>query len=73
MHRTDTLDMFTRAYGEIYLITDTDETLLHPGYTGVVQGINHAWSNKSDKPCMIMGVNVHASPWPADRYPGPCL
>jgi mannose-6-phosphate isomerase-like protein (cupin superfamily) len=69
MHRTDTLDMFTVAYGEIYLVTDTDETLLRPGDTAVVQGVNHAWANKSDKPCMIIGVNVHANPWPADRYP----
>lgn len=71
MHRTDTLDMFTVAYGEIYLVTDTDETLLQPGDTAVVQGVNHAWANKSDKPCMIIGVNVHANAWPADRYPAP--
>jgi uncharacterized cupin superfamily protein len=69
MHRTDTLDMFTVAYGEIYLVTDTDETLHRPGDTAVVQGVNHAWANKSDKTCMIIGVNVHANPWPADRYP----
>ena len=30
MHRTDTLDMFVVAYGEIFLVTDTDETLLSP-------------------------------------------
>ena len=69
MHRTDTLDMFTVAYGEIYLVTDADETLLHPGDTAVVQGVNHAWTNKSDKPCMIIGVNVRANPWPTDKYP----
>ena len=69
MHRTDTLDMFTVAYGEIYLVTDTDETRLGPGDTAVVQGVNHAWANKSDKPCMIVGVMVHADPWPADKYP----
>jgi mannose-6-phosphate isomerase-like protein (cupin superfamily) len=69
MHRTDTLDMFTVAYGEIHLVTDTDETRLQPGDTAVVQGVNHAWANKSDKPCMIIGVMVHADPWPADKYP----
>ena len=69
MHRTDTCDMFVVAYGEIYLVTDTDETLLKPGDTAVVQGVNHAWSNRSDKPCMIIGVNVHATPWPEDQYP----
>ena len=71
MHRTDTLDMFTVAYGEIYLVSDTDETLLKPGDTAVVQGVNHAWSNRSDKPCMIIGVMVHAKPWPEGEYPAP--
>ena len=69
MHRTDTCDMFVVASGEIYLVTDTDETLLKPGDTAIVQGVNHAWSNRSDKPCMIIGVMVHATPWPKDQYP----
>jgi mannose-6-phosphate isomerase-like protein (cupin superfamily) len=69
MHRTDTCDMFVVAYGEIYLVTDTDEALLRPGDTAIVQGVNHAWSNRSDKPCLIIGVNVHATPWPKDQYP----
>jgi hypothetical protein len=68
MHRADTLDMFTVACGEIYLVTDT-ETLLGAGDTAVVQGVNHAWSNRSDKPSMIMGVMVHAKPYPKDVYP----
>jgi uncharacterized cupin superfamily protein len=61
--------MFVVVYGEIYLVTDTDETLLKPGDTAIVKGVNHAWSNKSDKPCMIIGVMVHAHPWPQDQYP----
>jgi mannose-6-phosphate isomerase-like protein (cupin superfamily) len=73
MHRTDTLDVFTVAYGEIYLVTDTDEVLLKQGDTAVVQGVNHAWSNRSDTPCMIIGVMVHANPWPTELYPPPGL
>ena len=73
MHRTDTCDMFMVAYGEIYLVSDTDETLLRPGDTAVVLGVNHAWSNRSDKPCMIIGTMVHANPRPADEYPAPGL
>src|ERR1700730_17708308 len=60
MHRTDTLDMFTITRGEIYLVTDTDEVLLRPGDSAIVQGVNHAWSNRSSEPCMIMCVMVHA-------------
>ena len=33
--------------------------LLRAGDTAVAQGVNHAWSNRSDKPCMIMAVMVH--------------
>jgi mannose-6-phosphate isomerase-like protein (cupin superfamily) len=60
MHRTDTLDMFTITRGEIYLVTDTDEVLLKPGDSAIVQGVNHAWSNRSNEPCMIMCVMVHS-------------
>lgn len=69
MHRTDTCDLFVIASGEVYLVTDTDETLLKAGDTAIVKGVNHAWSNKSDTPCMIIGVMVHANPWPTDQYP----
>jgi quercetin dioxygenase-like cupin family protein len=60
MHRTDTLDMFTITRGEIYLVTDTDEVLLRSGDSAIVKGVNHAWSNRSSEPCMIMCVMVHA-------------
>src|SRR5882757_1259625 len=60
MHRTDTLDMFTITRGEIYLVTDTDEVLLKSGDSAIVQGVNHAWSNRSSEPCMIMCVMVHS-------------
>lgn len=68
MHRTDTLDMFTIAKGEIYLVTDVDETLLKQGDTAVVQGVNHAWDNRSDEPCMIVGVMVTANAWKPGEY-----
>src|SRR5882757_1991357 len=41
MHRTDTLDMFVIVRGEIYLVSDVDETLLKAGDTAVVTGVNH--------------------------------
>src|SRR5260370_23085799 len=48
MHRTDTLDCFVVVRGEIYLVSDTDEVLLRAGDTAVVQGVTHAWSNRSN-------------------------
>jgi uncharacterized cupin superfamily protein len=46
--------VFVVVSGEIYSVTDTDEVLLRAGDSAVVQGVNHAWSNRSDKPCMIV-------------------
>ena len=70
MHRTDTLDMFVIARGEVYLVGDCDETLLKQGDTAVVQGVNHAWDNRSSEPCLIIGVMVSADPLPTDVYSG---
>jgi len=60
----------------LYAIESDDMTQdevreLQPGDTAVVQGVNHAWANKSSKPCMIIGVMVHAHPWPADKDAAP--
>ena len=69
MHRTDTLDCFVVVRGEVYLVSDTDEVLLRAGDTGVVQGVNHAWSNRSHEPALIVGTMTHVKPLPTERYP----
>jgi hypothetical protein len=61
MHRTDTLDCITCVIGEIHLVTDTDEVLMTPGDTVVIRGTNHAWSNRSDSPCLLVGTMVDAT------------
>jgi hypothetical protein len=61
MHRTDTLDCITCVIGEIYLVTDVDEVLMRPGDTVVIRGTNHAWSNRSDSPCLLVGTMVDAT------------
>ena len=60
MHRTDTLDCFACVKGEIYLMTDVDEVLLRPGDTVVIRGTNHAWSNRSNEPCLLVGCMIDA-------------
>ena len=60
MHRTDTLDCFACVKGEIYLMTDVDEVLLRPGDTVVIRGTNHAWSNRSSEPCLLVGCMIDA-------------
>jgi hypothetical protein len=67
MHRTDTLDCITCVIGEIYLVTDVDEVLMRPGDTVVIRGTNHAWSNRSDSPCLLVGTMIDAVPKAADE------
>jgi quercetin dioxygenase-like cupin family protein len=61
MHQTSTLDYIIILSGEIYLIVDEDETLLQTGDIVIQRGTNHAWSNRSDKPCIQLAVLVDAS------------
>jgi quercetin dioxygenase-like cupin family protein len=62
MHHTDTLDCLTCVRGETYLVTETDEVLMQPGDTVIIRGVNHAWSNRSSAPCLLVGTNTDATP-----------
>ena len=62
MHRSDTLDCLTCVRGEIYLVTETDEVLMQPSETVIIRGVNHAWSNRSTAPCLVVGTNTDAIP-----------
>jgi len=64
MHRTQSLDFAIVLSGEIYLVLDDSETLLKAGDTVVQCGTNHAWSNRSDKPCRMAFVMLGAESTP---------
>jgi mannose-6-phosphate isomerase-like protein (cupin superfamily) len=53
MQRTKTLDFCLVVAGEITLVLDTEEVQLKAGDTVVQRGTNHAWSNRSDRPCVV--------------------
>ena len=53
MQKMRTLDFCLVLEGEIMLVLDTQEVHLQAGDTVVQRGTNHAWSNRSDKPCTI--------------------
>ena len=53
MQKTETLDFCLVLEGEITLVLDTEEVNLKAGDTVVQRGTNHAWSNRSNKPCVI--------------------
>ena len=61
MHKTDTVDFALVLSGEIYALMDDGETLLHAGDTLVQRGTNHAWSNRSDQPCLVAFILVSAA------------
>ena len=62
-----------RRMNQVYLVSDTDEGLLRAGDTAVVQGVNHAWSNRSNEPVLMVGIMTHAKPLPKEQYPAPGL
>ncbi|HEX4158749.1 MAG TPA: cupin domain-containing protein [Rhizomicrobium sp.] len=53
MQKTQTLDLCLILEGEITLVLDTGEVHLKAGDTVVQRGTNHAWRNRSDRPCRI--------------------
>ena len=61
MHRTRTLDYAIVLSGEIYAVLDEGEVLLKAGDVLVQRGTNHAWSNRTDRPCRVAFVLVDAA------------
>ncbi len=53
MRKTRTLDFCLVLEGEITLVLDTEEVRLKAGDTVVQRGTRHAWSNRSDAPCVV--------------------
>ena len=62
MHKTNTVDYAIVLSGEIYAVLDEGEVLLCAGDCLVQRGTRHAWSNRTEKPCVIAFVLVAAKP-----------
>ena len=62
MHKTASVDYAMVLSGEIFALMDEGETLLRTGDTLVQRGTNHAWSNRSDEPCLVAFILVSAAP-----------
>lgn len=60
MHKTATLDYIIILSGEIYLILDEEETLLKTGDIVIQKATNHAWSNRSEQPCIQLAILIDA-------------
>jgi naringenin degradation protein FdeH len=62
MHRTHSVDYAIVLSGEIWAVMDVGETLLRAGDCLVQRGTNHAWSNRSNSPCLVAFILVGAKP-----------
>jgi quercetin dioxygenase-like cupin family protein len=63
MHRTDTVDYVICIAGEIDMELDDARTVtLRAGDVLIQRGTNHAWANRSDKPCRLAVVLLDAVP-----------
>lgn len=58
MHRTESVDYGIVIEGEMTLVLDDSEVLLRPGSVVVQRGTNHAWANRSGKPCRMLFILV---------------
>jgi mannose-6-phosphate isomerase-like protein (cupin superfamily) len=58
MHATKTVDYGIVLEGEIYLVLDDSEVLMKKNDICIQRGTNHAWSNRSDKKCVIAFILV---------------
>lgn len=58
IHRTQTVDYGLVLDGEITLVLDQEEVLMQAGDFVVERGTNHAWANRSGKPCRILFVLI---------------
>lgn len=58
MHRTESVDYGVVIDGELTLVLDDSEVRLRPGSVVVQRGTNHAWANRSGRPCRMLFVLV---------------
>ena len=61
-HQTTSVDYAIVLFGEIYAMMDEGEVLLRTGDVLIQRGTNHAWSNRTEKPCCIAFVLIDADP-----------
>lgn len=58
MHRTESVDYGIVIEGELTLVLDDSEVPLKAGSVVVQRGTNHAWANRSGRPCRMLFVLV---------------
>ncbi len=62
MHTTNTVDYAIILSGEIWAVMDVGEKKMKAGDILVQRGTNHAWANRSNKPCLVAFILIDAKP-----------
>jgi len=60
IHRTDSIDYVVILDGEMDMLVDKGEVRVRAGNVVIQRGTNHAWVNRSGKPCRIGIVLIDA-------------
>lgn len=58
MHRTESIDYGVVIEGEMTLMLDDAQVALAPGSVVIQRGTNHAWANRSGRPCRMLFVLI---------------
>jgi naringenin degradation protein FdeH len=64
MHKTDSIDYLVVISGSMHMLMEEGEVELHAGDCIVQRGTNHAWVNRSGKPCVLAAVLIDAKAAP---------
>ena len=67
-HRTASIDYCYIIEGEVYAVLDNEEKFMQKGDVLIQRGTVHSWSNRSDKPVIILFVLCGAEPTPGMEY-----
>ncbi|MCI8993254.1 MAG: cupin domain-containing protein [Eubacterium sp.] len=67
-HRTASIDYCYILEGEVYAVLDEEEKFMQKGDVLIQRGTVHSWSNRSDKPVVILFVLCGAEPTPGMEY-----
>ncbi|WP_175037844.1 cupin domain-containing protein [Burkholderia contaminans] len=65
MHRTESIDYGVVIEGDMTLVLDDAEVALAPGSVVIQRGTNHAWANRSGRPCRMLFVLIDGAYDPA--------
>ena len=58
MHRTETIDYAIVLSGEITMVLDDRDVEQKAGDIVIQCGTNHAWSNRSNAPCVVAFILI---------------